>query len=157
MKELYTVELEYLDDALKLINEEFGNWDLVEINPQKADVLVAWLSKLATVVFFISFPEISLAQEPSCERLSRGARLEDPYLDLQKLIDEISSFINEPQKKGLAKLFHPRAKVKDSLAKTINIILSKKHKKPWNLSLFRVFELTNPNKSRILFSCDSSE
>jgi len=31
MKELFTVEQEYLEDALDLINAEFGSWKLVEL------------------------------------------------------------------------------------------------------------------------------
>ncbi|SMF69577.1 hypothetical protein [Pseudobacteriovorax antillogorgiicola] len=33
MKELFTVEHDYLDDALKLINDEFGTWELVDLAP----------------------------------------------------------------------------------------------------------------------------
>lgn len=36
MKELYSVEHDYLEDAITLINDEFGNWDLVELNPEKS-------------------------------------------------------------------------------------------------------------------------
>lgn len=32
MKELFTVEQEYLEDALDLINAEFGSWELVELS-----------------------------------------------------------------------------------------------------------------------------
>ena len=32
VKELFTVEQEYLDDALDLINAEFGSWELVELS-----------------------------------------------------------------------------------------------------------------------------
>lgn len=32
MKELFTVEQEFLDDALDLINSEFGSWELVELS-----------------------------------------------------------------------------------------------------------------------------
>ncbi len=32
MKELFTVECDYLDEALNLINEEFGSWDLVDLS-----------------------------------------------------------------------------------------------------------------------------
>jgi hypothetical protein len=32
MKELFTVEQEYLDDALDLINAEFGSWELVDLS-----------------------------------------------------------------------------------------------------------------------------
>lgn len=31
MKELFTVEQEYLEDAIDLINAEFGSWELVEL------------------------------------------------------------------------------------------------------------------------------
>ncbi|HYX33629.1 MAG TPA: hypothetical protein VE954_10980 [Oligoflexus sp.] len=32
MKELFTVEQEFLEDALDLINAEFGSWELVEVS-----------------------------------------------------------------------------------------------------------------------------
>lgn len=32
MKELFTVEQEFLEDALDLINAEFGSWQLVEVS-----------------------------------------------------------------------------------------------------------------------------
>ncbi len=32
MKELFTVEQDYLDDALELINAEFGSWELVDLS-----------------------------------------------------------------------------------------------------------------------------
>lgn len=32
MKELFTVEFDYLDDALKLMNDEFGSWELVDLS-----------------------------------------------------------------------------------------------------------------------------
>jgi hypothetical protein len=31
MKELYTCEFEFLDDALGLINAEFGSWELTDL------------------------------------------------------------------------------------------------------------------------------
>lgn len=31
MKELFTVEHDYLQDAIDLINDEFGTWDLVDL------------------------------------------------------------------------------------------------------------------------------
>ena len=30
-KELFTCEFEFLDDALKLVNDEFGNWELFDL------------------------------------------------------------------------------------------------------------------------------
>lgn len=36
MKELFTVECDYLDDALKLINDEFGSWDLVDLSEKSS-------------------------------------------------------------------------------------------------------------------------
>ncbi len=36
MKELFTVEEDFLDDALELANDEFGGWELVELSPQKS-------------------------------------------------------------------------------------------------------------------------
>ena len=32
MKELFSKEFHYLDDALDFINDEFGNWDMVSLN-----------------------------------------------------------------------------------------------------------------------------
>lgn len=32
MKELYTVEHDFLEDAIDLINEEFGSWDLIDFS-----------------------------------------------------------------------------------------------------------------------------
>ena len=32
VKELFTVEQDYLDDALDLINAEFGSWEIVELS-----------------------------------------------------------------------------------------------------------------------------
>ncbi len=34
MKELFTVEYDYLEEALELINQEFGSWELVDLNPK---------------------------------------------------------------------------------------------------------------------------
>jgi hypothetical protein len=36
MKELFTVECDFLDDALSLINQEFGTWDLVDLVEEKS-------------------------------------------------------------------------------------------------------------------------
>ena len=35
MKELFTVEHDFLEDAISLINSEFGTWELKEIAKQK--------------------------------------------------------------------------------------------------------------------------
>ena len=35
LKELFTCEYEYLDDALEVVNSEYGNWPLVELSPEK--------------------------------------------------------------------------------------------------------------------------
>lgn len=35
LKELFTVEFDFLTDALELINDEFGTWELADIAPQK--------------------------------------------------------------------------------------------------------------------------
>lgn len=35
MKELFTVEHEYLEDALDLINKEFGSWELTDLSNEK--------------------------------------------------------------------------------------------------------------------------
>ena len=35
MKELFTVEFDFLDDALALINDEFGTWELEDIGTKK--------------------------------------------------------------------------------------------------------------------------
>lgn len=35
LKELMSVEFEFLDDALDLINEEFSTWDTVDFEPEK--------------------------------------------------------------------------------------------------------------------------
>ena len=32
MKELFTVEYDYLEEALDLINQEFGSWELVDLS-----------------------------------------------------------------------------------------------------------------------------
>ena len=32
MKELFSKEFQFLDDALEFINDEFGNWDMVSLN-----------------------------------------------------------------------------------------------------------------------------
>lgn len=36
LKELFTVEHDYLEDALKLINDEFGTWELKDLAPEKS-------------------------------------------------------------------------------------------------------------------------
>ena len=36
LKELYTVEYDFLDDALDAINEEFGTWELSDLNPSES-------------------------------------------------------------------------------------------------------------------------
>ena len=36
MKELFTVEHDFLDDALTQINEEFGSWDLVDLSAKSS-------------------------------------------------------------------------------------------------------------------------
>lgn len=36
MKELFTSEFDYLEDALELINSEFGTWDLVSVAQDKS-------------------------------------------------------------------------------------------------------------------------
>lgn len=35
LKELFSVEFDFLVDALELINDEFGTWELVDMVPQK--------------------------------------------------------------------------------------------------------------------------
>lgn len=35
LKELMSVEFEFLDDALELINDEFSTWDKVDFEPEK--------------------------------------------------------------------------------------------------------------------------
>lgn len=35
LKELFSVEFDYLEDALNLVNEEFGTWDLKDIFPEQ--------------------------------------------------------------------------------------------------------------------------
>lgn len=35
-KELYTVEFEFLADALDLINDEFGTWEIRDLAPQSS-------------------------------------------------------------------------------------------------------------------------
>ena len=32
MKELFTVEFDYLDDALNLMNDEIGTWELIDLS-----------------------------------------------------------------------------------------------------------------------------
>ncbi len=34
MKELFTVEFDYLDDALQLMNDECGSWELIDLGEQ---------------------------------------------------------------------------------------------------------------------------
>jgi len=36
MQELYTCEYDFLEDALKLVNDEFGTWELTDLG-EKAD------------------------------------------------------------------------------------------------------------------------
>lgn len=36
LKELFSVEYDFLDDALKTINEEFGSWELVPYEQEKS-------------------------------------------------------------------------------------------------------------------------
>lgn len=35
LKELFSVEFDYLEDALKLVNDEFGTWELKDIFPEE--------------------------------------------------------------------------------------------------------------------------
>jgi hypothetical protein len=35
IKELFTVEFDFLDDALNLINDEFGSWELSDLGTKK--------------------------------------------------------------------------------------------------------------------------
>lgn len=37
LKELYTVEFSFLEDALVHINSEFGNWEFCDFAPQKSE------------------------------------------------------------------------------------------------------------------------
>ncbi len=36
MKELFSVEFDYLDDALALMNDEFGSWELVDLSEKSS-------------------------------------------------------------------------------------------------------------------------
>lgn len=36
LKELFTVEHDFLEDALKLINDEFGTWELKDLVPEQS-------------------------------------------------------------------------------------------------------------------------
>ena len=36
MKELFTVEFDFLDDALELMNEEFGSWELFDLSEKSS-------------------------------------------------------------------------------------------------------------------------
>ena len=36
MKELFTVEYEFLDEAIQTINDEFGTWELVDLANKKS-------------------------------------------------------------------------------------------------------------------------
>jgi hypothetical protein len=36
MKELFTVEFDYLDDALELMNDEFGSWELFDLSEKSS-------------------------------------------------------------------------------------------------------------------------
>ncbi len=36
MKELFTVEHDYLDDAIQLINDEFGSWEFIDLASEKS-------------------------------------------------------------------------------------------------------------------------
>ena len=35
LKELFTCEYDFLEDALVVINQEYGNWELSELSPEK--------------------------------------------------------------------------------------------------------------------------
>ena len=37
MKELFTVEFDFLDDALQLINDEFGSWEIDSLGTEKSE------------------------------------------------------------------------------------------------------------------------
>ena len=37
MKELFTVEFDFLDDALQLINDEFGSWEIESLGTKKSE------------------------------------------------------------------------------------------------------------------------
>lgn len=41
LQELYTVEYDFLDDALAAINDEFGSWELTDLNPSGCGSCVA--------------------------------------------------------------------------------------------------------------------
>ncbi|RZA24473.1 MAG: hypothetical protein EOP10_09795 [Proteobacteria bacterium] len=36
MKELFTVEFDFLDEALELMNDEFGSWELIELSEKSS-------------------------------------------------------------------------------------------------------------------------
>lgn len=36
MKELFTVEFDFLDDALELMNDEFGSWELFDLSEKSS-------------------------------------------------------------------------------------------------------------------------
>ena len=50
MKELFTVEYDFLDDALDMINSEFGSWEIDSLGTKNQSVAHVLLNKFFILI-----------------------------------------------------------------------------------------------------------
>lgn len=95
----------------------------------------------------------------NCQLLSTG-----PGVDLKKqnsglhdLLSDLTAQFKRYDFSGFYKFFHKRAKVKKSIGDKLSAIISHRYQKPWEFSVFRVWELKHKDKAKHIYDCPEAD
>ncbi len=95
----------------------------------------------------------------SCRLISTGpgVDLKEENPGLHRLLDDFLKNFKGEEFSKIHTFFHSRAKVKKSIGDKIQAILAHRYSKPWEFSIFRVWELRHPDKSKSIYQCPQAD
>ena len=98
-------------------------------------------------------------RDDGCFTLSRGpgVNLQGENPGLHKFLEDLKREFEKGRWQNFKSYFHPQLKVKKRIGEQIRAILMNRYKKPWQFSIYRVWELNDKENNKKLYQCPNTE
>lgn len=118
-------------------------------------VLAAWLNHDALAEESKAAADSSDQDVATCQLLSRGpgVKTDDLGQDLSSFLNDFKGRLEKQDWQGLRTFFHEKSGAKKNIGDQIDAILRNRYQKPWDFSIFRVYEINDSEYRKKLYDC----
>lgn len=102
---------------------------------------------------------ISQPSKPTCKVVSKGpqVKLESVNKSLHETLSKFVTAVKENQADALKPLFHRKTKVKKDIGERLLAPLRGRYRRPWDLTVFRVYALASPKGEKATIPCEEDD